>query len=106
MYVNESAVYAIGYICCILPIKSERNSGAHRPAHAHIYCAHSRTCSPDSSNNTDRSERQIRQERTHPRNNESDAGFQKMTDRRLNWYGDVMRRGEKHILRKEEGTTT
>ena len=34
------------------------------------------------------------QERTHTRHNESRTGFQKDTERRLNWYGDVMRRDE------------
>ena len=31
-------------------------------------------------------------ERIHPGNNESDAGFQKITARRLNWYGHVILR--------------
>ena len=38
------------------------------------------------------------EERTHPWNNESGAGFQ----RRLNWYGHVMRRDEEH-KRKQDG---
>ena len=33
-------------------------------------------------------------ERTHPRNNETDAGCQKITERRLNWYRHVLRRDE------------
>ena len=40
------------------------------------------------------------QERTHPRNNESGIGCQQITERRLNWYGHVMRRDEERIVRK------
>ena len=40
------------------------------------------------------------QERTHPRNIESDAGFQKYDWTPLNWYGHVMRRDDEHILSK------
>ena len=36
----------------------------------------------------------------HIRGTTSDAGFQKITERRLNWYGHVMRRDEEHLLRK------
>ena len=48
-----------------------------------------------------RSDTQIQdQERTHTRDNESGAGFQTDHERRLEWYGRVMRRDEEHILRK------
>ena len=40
------------------------------------------------------------QERTHPRNNESGIGCQKITERRLNWYGHVVRRDEERIVRE------
>ena len=40
-------------------------------------------------------------ERTHPRHNRVIARASKMiTERRLNWYGHVMRRDAEHILRK------
>ena len=41
------------------------------------------------------------QERIHPRDNESGAGSKKITQRRLNWYGHVMRRDEEHIPSEE-----
>ena len=40
------------------------------------------------------------QERIYMRDDESDAGFQKITERQLNSYGHMMRRDEEHILRK------
>ena len=40
------------------------------------------------------------QERTHPRNDESSAGVRKTTERRLKWYGHVMRMEEDHVVRR------
>ena len=41
------------------------------------------------------------QEQTHPTNNEGGAFFQKVTEKRLNLYGHVMRKDDEHnILRK------
>ena len=40
------------------------------------------------------------QERTHPRNNESDAGSRKIMERQFNWYGHLMGRDEEHVPRK------
>ena len=40
------------------------------------------------------------QERTHRKDDERGARFQKITERRLNWYGNVVRGDGEHILRK------